>query len=299
MKTVRTIQAWFACAALLAAVASTALADGCPADEERADIAKLNKAEALEQAGKLQEAFSTASNLECADYRRAEALKLRVGKALGGQAESRGQLKAAFEWYQRVRLNDDADRVMLRQAKEKPEDAGVFGEAFRYFQTREAESTLRELRALAAKNADKALAEEERAYTARMESFGELDKAGGWLSYLGDAQLKRKADRAEKRGDALFEKDGLGMLEKALRYYQIAGNPQKERRVQDKAMRLADGYVKTGETATAARFYSLAGAHAKAEEVERRAAESGQKKEAKRQEQFKQEQDDLEKELGF
>lgn len=84
-----------------------------------------------------------------------------------------------------------------------------------------------------------------------------------------------------------------------MRYYSIVDKPQKIRQVKDKALRLGDAYVKTGETTTAANFYRLAGADARAAELEKQVAQANRKKEAGRQEQFKKEQDDLEKELGF
>lgn len=293
--------ALLACVAGLAAAIPTVRADGCATEEEMQAVAQLKKAEALEQAGKLSEAYNTAVSVDtmCADQKRVDALRQRVGKTLGGQEEKKGQLAAAFDWYERGDLTAEADRVKLLHVKSRPEDISVFSNAYDHFKRREAEATLKELRAMAAKNADKMLADEERAFAARMVSFDELDRAGDWLRYLGDDQMKRKSGRAEKRGDALIVKDGLGMLENAIRYYNLADKPQKVQQVKDKAMRLADAYVKTGETTTAANFYILAGADAKAADLEKRTKESNQKKEAKRQEQFQQEQDDLEKELGF
>lgn len=296
-------KAWvlLACATGLAAALPTAYADGCATQDEIAARAQMSKAEELERAGKLREAFDNAKaiDLMCVDQKRADALRQRVGKALGGQEEKNGRLDAAFDWYERGGLAAEADRVKLLHVKSRPEDVSVFGNAYDYFKRREAEPTLKELRAMAARNADKQLAEEERAFAARMVSFDELDRAGDWLRYLGDDQMTRKTGRAEKRGDALIAKDGLGMLENAIRYYDLADKPQKVKQVRDKAMRLGDGYVKTGETTTAANFYRLAGADGKAAALEEQTAQANQKKEAKRQEQFKKEQDDLEKELGF
>lgn len=301
MRTGMKALALLACAAGLAAAIPTVRADGCATEEERQAVAQLNKAEALEKAGKLSEAYNAAVSVDtmCADQKRVDTLRQRVGKALGGQEEKRGQLAAAFDWYGRGGLVADADRVKLLHVKSRPEDINVFGNAYDHFKHREAESTLKELRAMAARNADKLLADEERAFAARMVSFDELDRAGDWLRYLGDDQMTRKSARAEKRGDALIVKDGLGMLENAIRYYDLADKPQKVQQVKDKAMRLADAYVKTGETTTAANFYILAGADARAAELEKRTKEANQKKESRRQEQFRQEQDDLEKELGF
>jgi hypothetical protein len=293
--------ALLACAAGLAAAIPTVRADGCATEDERQAVAQLNKAEALEKAGKLSEAYNTAVSVDtmCADQKRVDALRQRVGRTLGGQEEKKGQLAAAFDWYERGGHAAEADRVKLLHVKSRPEDINVFGNAYDHFKRREAESTLKELLTMAARNADKLLADEERAFAARLVSFDELDRAGDWLRYLGDDQMTRKSARAEKRGDALIVKDGLGMLENAIRYFNLADKPQKVQQVRDKAMRLGDAYVKTGETTTAANFYILAGADDKAADLEKRTKEANQKKESRRQEQFRQEQDDLEKELGF
>ncbi len=296
-------KAWvlLACAAGFVAATSSVHADGCATQDEIAAKAQMGKAEALERAGRLPEAFSSAGGIDtmCADQRRVDALRQRVGKTLGGQEEKSDRFDVAFDWYERAGLTTDADRVKLRHVNAKPADSAVFGNAYDYFTRREAAATLQELRALAAKNADAVFAEEERAFAARSMSFDELERAGNWLRYLGDDQQKRKVARAEKRGDALAASDGLQKLENALRYYSIVDKPQKIRQVKDKALRLGDAYVKTGETTTAANFYRLAGADARAAELEKQVAQANRKKEAGRQEQFKKEQDDLEKELGF
>lgn len=290
-----------ACAAGFVATIPTASADGCTTEDEVAARVQMGKAEELERAGKLREAFDKAAGIDlmCVDQKRSDALRQRVARSLGGQEEKGGRLAAAFDWYESGGLTADADRVKLQHVRSRPADSTVFGNAYEYFTRREAAATLQELRILAAKNADAAFAEEERAFAARSVSFDELGRAGDWLHYLGGDQQKRKTERAEKRGDALAASDGLQKLENALRYYDIADRPQKAKQVKDKALRLGDGYVKTGETTTAANFYRLAGADAKATELEKQAAQANQKKEAKRQEQFKKEQDDLEKELGF
>lgn len=279
------------------------LADGCSIQDEKEAGAQLSRAEDLERAGKSREAYEKAVTVpvECVSggQKRFVALKHRAGKTLGGQEEEKGQLDKSFDWYSHTGLDADADRVKMMQVKARSGDISIFGSAYDYFKHRESEPALKELRTLAAKNADKMLAEEDRAFVAHMSSFDELEKAGDWLRYLGDNQMKRKTERAEQRGDTLATKDGSHMLEKAIRYYEVAGKPQKVHQVKDKALRLAEGYARTGETTSAANFYRLAGAESKASDIEKHAEQSKQQKEPKRQEQFKQDQDALEKELGF
>jgi len=291
------------CAAGLAAAIPTVWADGCSTDDEKQAGLQVNEVEGLERAGKLQEAFERAATVaaECVakGSQRIVALRERVGRNLGQQAEKKGQLGKAFEWYDRSGLTADADRVKMLQVRANSQDYHTISNAYDYFKRREIEPNLKMLREIAAKNADRTLVDEDKAFAAHKESFEELGQAKDWLGFVGEDQQHRVKDRAEKRGDALAEKDGLGMLEKALRYYEVADKPQKAKWVREKAMRLADGYAKTGETTSAANFYRLAGAEGKATEIEKRTEQGNKQKESKRQDKFKQEQDSLEKELGF
>lgn len=294
---------FLACAAGLAAAVPAVWADGCTTEDEKQAALQLSEVEGLELAGKLEEAFERAATVaaECVakGTQRITALKERVGRTLGQQAEKKGQLGKAFEWYDRSGLTAEADRVKMLQVKAKSQDYATFSDAYDYFKRRELEPNLKILREIAAKNADRTLVAEDRAFSAHGESFEELERTKDWLGFLGEDQQKKVKERAERRGDALAEKDGLGMLEKALRYYGVADKPQQVKRVRDKAMRLADGYAKTGETTTAANFYRLAGAEDKATDIEHRTEQGNKQQEATRQEQFKKDQDSLEKELGF
>ncbi|MCC6301438.1 MAG: hypothetical protein IT489_01395 [Gammaproteobacteria bacterium] len=290
-----------ACAAGFAAATPVAWADGCDTKDEREAGARMERAEGLERDGKPREAFNVVSRVDtmCVDQKRFDTILHRLGKTLGGQEERQGRLSEAFAWYDRAGLTADADRVMLARLRAAPGDRAVFGPAYGYFERREDAAAMKELRAIAAKNADAAFAEEERVFAARSESFDALDRAGDWLRYLGDDSTKRKTGRAEARGDALAAGEGLIRLQHAVRYYEIADRPDKVGQVRAKAMRLGDAYAQRGETTSAANFYRLAGADDKATELERRTEQAQQKKEGQRQEQFKKDQDDLEKALGF
>jgi D-alanyl-D-alanine dipeptidase len=152
---------------------------------------------------------------------------------------------------------------------------------------------------LAAKNADLELADEDKAFAARKESFDELGKARDWLYLVGETAAKKLRERAERRGDTLLQEDTFRHLKSAKRYFGMAEAKSKEQALQDKALRLAQTHEKQGEIAQARDFYHLAGAGAKGDELEKRAEAQHEKSEEKRQKQFKQEQGDLEKELGM
>lgn len=289
---------------LLTAYGSEASADGCRTEDEQAAAAQFRKAEDTERAGKLADAFAMLGKIDdmclAGDAgKRADAMHKRIGLQLGQQEEKKGNLKAAFDWYQRSRNDEEADRVKMKQVNASSRDRNVVSGAIDHFRYRNNDARVAELRQLAAKNAELELANEEKAFAARKESFTELGNAKDWFYYVSEGAGKKVRGRAEHRGDALLKEDTYRHLENARRYFETAEAKPKVQAVIDKATRLAQQHEKKGEISQAANFYRLAGADAKGEEIEKRAEAQHQEAEGKRQEKFKQEQDDLEKELGL
>ena len=281
-----------------------ALADSeCTPADDKAGAAQMKKAEDSERAGKLKEAYQAASKLGNAclpagGYQRNKAMLQRVGLQLGHQEEKQGRLAEAFDWYKGSGNDAEAGRVKMKQVNASPRDRQVVSDAIDYFKGGN-DARVTELRQLAAKNADLELANEEKAFAARKESFDELEKARDWFYLVGESAAKKVRDRAEQRGDTLAKEDVYRHLENAKRYFDIAEAKQKEQALQDKALRLAQEHEKKGEITQATDFYSLAGASAKGNELQKRADAQHKKSEDKRQKQFKKGQDDLEKELGM
>ena len=163
---------------------------------------------------------------------------------------------------------------------------------------------LGKLQAIATKEGEKYLADEDRIFSkrktsvmAKSDSLSELKKAKDWLGLFG--QEKRANDRAVKRGDTLLADDSRKSLELAISYYGLAGNENKERKVRDKARGLGDAHLRKGEKKIAADYYHLAGLDDKASQLEEANEAEKEKTEAKRQDKFKKDQKSLEKELGF
>jgi hypothetical protein len=280
-----------------------AFADGCPDKEIAAETLKLKKAEDQEKAGKLREAFSAARTTawECLGNdagKRREALMKRVGRTLGDQEEKQGRLKEAFDWYQAAGLEADADRVMLKRANAKSDDTNAVGGAIDHFKHRNNEARVKELRGLAARNVDKWLTAEEKAFAARKDSRDELGKARDWVYYAGSGSGK-VFERAEKRGDTLAADSARRPIENAIAYYDFAEKPQKARSVRDKARKLGDEHARKGENKLAVEFYQIAGDSSKAEALEKKSEAEKQKTESARQDKFKKDQQSLEKELGL
>jgi len=297
------MSALLAVAGLLGAM-QPAQADGCRPAEETAAAAQMKKAVDLERAGKLKEAFGAAGKVDAmclagGGYKQHEAMRKRIGLQLGQQEEKAGRLAAAFDWFKASGNGAEADRVKLKQVAATPRDRTVVSGAIDHFRFKNNDARVAELRQLAAKNAELELANEEKAFAARKESFQELGSARDWFYYVNDGAAKKVRERAELRGDTLAREDTFRHLENAKRYFSMAEARSKEAALKDKAMRLAQAHEKKGEITQAQNFYSLAGASAKGNELQERAEAQHQKSEDKRQKQFKKGQSDLEKELGL
>jgi hypothetical protein len=301
-----TAPAWSRRAALLATLLAPALgaADSlCPdAKDARAADAQLAKAQQAEKAGRWSEAHAAASrvNEDCVSSPPAvKALKLRTALKLGQEAERTQDLERAFDWYQSAEALPDADRIKLAQLKKRPGEQRVVSDAVDWFKRRGNEVGLREVRAVAARNADQAFAAEEKAFAGfGHDSLEALGKARAWLGLAG-AGDQRALARAEQRGDTLAADDTRASLQAALRYYQVAGKEPKARSVKEKARRLGEAHAKQGEAAMAADFFALAGDQDRANQTREAARAQEEKTEKKRQKGFQKDQSKLEKELGL
>lgn len=299
----------------LLGAAPLALADSvCNDQETRESNAKFKRALELEKAGKLEEAYASGNGRAtfCVDdFPKQREFEIRVTRTLGKQAEDKGDLDKAYEWY--ARLHDEntehADRVMRNHIKAKPADKSVFGKALQHFRNRNSDADVKNLLDLALRNANDDLKKEEAAYAkvgaSHMNSAAaieasrrHLESAQDWLYYLPEKQdLPRK--RAEQRGDSASANDSREWLRTALNYYGFAESKQKQQTVRDKARRLADQHAKKGETRVAVEYYNIAGDDQKAMDLEKRSDAEKEKREEKRKEGFKKETDDLEKELNL
>jgi len=283
---------------------ATAGADSlCPnrADQAAAD-AQLKRAEDLERAGKAREAYGAAGkvNGDCVtDYKRHDALMKRAARAVGAEEEKKGRFKEAFDWYERAQSTADAGRMQRKLVEISPDDINTVSHAIDFFVRQQDSAQEKAMRAHALKNLDKALAEEEKQFASvTKDSLDQLGRARDWSSYAKAGEDRIRA-RAAKRGDALALEEGRKFLSLALKYYNTAGQPEKEQKVREKARTLAKQYESKGEGAVAAEYYSIAGDSGKANALQKQTEASEQKAEESRKKTFKKEQGDLEKALGF
>jgi hypothetical protein len=98
-----------------------------------------------------------------------------------------------------------------------------------------------------------------------------------------------------QRGDALLAENTVRSIELAMEYYHFADNQAKAKQAQERAGKLGDDAARKGEHGLAARYYGLSGDRTKMKAVEKQK----EKTESKRQDQFKKDQQALEKELGL
>lgn len=282
---------------------SPAHADGCRNSEIAAARAQFQKIVETEKAGKTKEANRAARSFtsDCLNKKEDDeltALIKRTGKILGEQEEKAGRLQEAFDMFEGSRLPADADRVKLKQVRAKSDDIGTVSNAISHFTYRKNDAQVKELRALAAKNADQWLVTEEKLFAATKDSRDALGKAKDWAYHAGTGPQKAQ-ERAEKRGDQLAADTSRRWLELAVAYYKFADKPHKAKGVQDKARQLAEAHARKGESEIAADYYRIAGAGAEADKIEKQGAAKREQAEQRRQQQFKKDQQALEKELGL
>lgn len=143
------------------------------------------------------------------------------------------------------------------------------------------------------------LAEEKKAFGPRSPQLDLLGQVRDWLRLAGDEAAADAKGRAVERGDSYAAQDHLYALEQAIAHYEFAEREDKQAAVRAKARRLAEPLAGGENWASAVAFYRLAGDEARAEELEEKRKASAEQVEKSRQDQFKSEQDDLEKELGL
>jgi hypothetical protein len=297
----------FLAAGIVCLTAPAVYADGgCEASEIRIAEGMLRKAEEVEKAGRIQDAYKAATQslryIDCAGngVKRRDGMIERTSRTLGAEAEKAGRFGEAFEYYSAPERHGradydlgNADRAMLKHAKARLDDYKVVSGAAAYFTRRNLSSSLNEVRVIARSNGDKMLATEEKTFAGRKDSLDVLKKAREWLDLAGEA--KRANARAEQQGDTLLAEGSFRSVERAFSYYHFAENPKKIDAAKDRARKLGDQHAAKGDHGLAAKFYELSGDEAKAAAVEKQK----EKVETTRQDKFKKDQKSLEKELGF
>jgi hypothetical protein len=174
---------------------------------------------------------------------------------------------------------------------------------------------LKELETIASDRGDRALAQEEKVYNPTINlktveneqpSRAQVELAQKWYGLFEGTGPSKAAVRATQRGDALSRNEQEpSALEAAIRYYELAGDDAKIGAVKAKAEKLGDAWAGKDDLKKAVAYYQVAENDDKMKAAEER-LESRIRKQTKemqkdesQQKQFKKEQEELEKELGF
>lgn len=275
--------------------------DICPEQAKKAAAqAQLSQAQALQAGGKLREAYDAASkiDLDCAPSN-TDGVKKKIASAVAAEAEQKGKLDDAVQWYERAGDKGAGSRVINKIVAEKPDDIKSVARAIEFYRGHDDKAQEQAMRNLALKNVDKALAAEAKNFSTPLKgSLGDLRQAQDWTFYAQAGQDRVRA-RATERGDALAKEDSRTSLKKAMDYYFISEVKEGLAKVKAKAAGLGKQAEAKGELEVAAEFYSIADEGGKANALQKQAEANQAKAEDARKKTFKKDQADLEKELGF
>lgn len=280
--------------------ATAAWADELCPDPAKKSAAKsqLGQAQALQAAGKLNEAWNAAGKVDadCAD---ADGVKKQIAKAIGAEAEKAGRLDDAIDWYDRGHDQASATRVINKAAGERSNDAVFIGRAIAYFHNKDDKAGEQRMKDIAKQNVEKQLAEEEKQWGTQLKgSHGFLMSAREWTTYAESGKDKVTA-RAQQRGDFYAKDDSRTALKKAIQYYFAGDLEQKIKEVKAKAAGLGKQAEAKGEPEVAADYYMIADQGDKASALTKQVEAAKEKAEEGRKKTFKKDQGDLEKALGF
>lgn len=272
----------------------------CPEPARKAEAkAMLAKAQALQTAGKLHEAWDAVvkADPDCAEG--ADAVKKQIGRAIGAEEEKKSRIDEAIDWYQRVNADADATRVINKAVGDRSDDVKFIGRAIEYFRSKSDKGGEQKMRDIAKGNVEKQLTQEEKQFATQLkDSYGSLQKAQEWTYYAQSGQDKVKT-RAQQRGDFYAKEDSRTALKKAISYYFVGSLEEKIKSVKAKAASLGKQAEAKGEPEVAVDYYMIADQGDKAEAISKQAEAAKHKAEEGRKKTFKKDQADLEKELGL
>jgi hypothetical protein len=209
---------------------------------------------------------------------------------------------------------DDTEtfQTVLDHFTRRRDDSQHLKEAFNYIVD---PAYLKELEQVASDRGNKALAQEEKVFSptinlkvvaAEQPSRSQLELAHKWFAFFAGSNGNKVVERAKKRGDFLaLDEQEPPALQAAILYYELADDQQKIDETKGKADKLGDTYAKKEDFKRAIAYYQIAENNEKMKELEdlqenrvKKQLKEMQKDESQ-QKQFKKEQNELEKELGF
>jgi hypothetical protein len=266
--------------------------------EKAVASAQLSKAKSLESAGKLEEAYAagSAAGDDCVD---GAAYRQQVARKIAAKAEAGARYRDAVDWYTKAGAATEADRVIRKWVQVVPVDRNAVAAGIDFYRLQNDAPQEQAMRDIAKRRVEAILTEEAKVFSAPQRgTYALLREAQEWAFYAnsGKPQIDQ---RAQQRGDAYAKQTSRRFLEEALRYYELGSSRTGVENVKRRAAALGQQAEGRGEIELAVDYYRLAGEDARADALDKRNAALKEKAEGERKQTFKQEQDDLEKELGL
>jgi hypothetical protein len=283
---------------LLAIAPAIAWADGadCNDPEEKQAAAKIKDQLArAEKSGQPDQLYVAYTNVKDNGYCLPDALQAKaraanfskLGRDAAAKAEAAGLFyngemarggggkASAFAWFEEIKAFADADRVMLKAVRAKPDDYGLFKTAWdlggreRPTDGKPYKSPAgyrQELEKSAAAAADRVMKAEEKDAAALSgsamavgvatgSSLKKLETAAAWMKFTPGGDKAARA-RAEQRGDAIMKRsDPMATQGYAVEYYKFSGSAkamEAAKQVEARQAEFERGAQKAGKNVEAA-----------------------------------------------
>ncbi|NOX19904.1 MAG: hypothetical protein GXO99_01385 [Nitrospirae bacterium] len=227
-------------------------------------------------------------------------------------------LASAFTYYENSLNYQDVDRLVFLNAKNNSKNYRIVEKAFNHFADRKEFTPpytptitykynpqyLSQLKDLVHQNLKRLLKKEKTDFSMfkkNLESSPEdtLKEVGRWAMFLGKKQQLQIRKIALKRGQSLSRELSPRSLEKSLTYFEMAGNSSGITVVKKKAHRLGEKSLKEENPSLAARYFYISGETDRATKIKEEALKSEKVLKQKDTGEFKNEADELEKDLGL
>ena len=266
-----------------------------------------------------------------------DELKGPDNECVGADRAVFNESAGAFDTLWQVREYEDADNVLMKGVRSKPNDLKIVGFAVEHFSPDDAHTdhegythdpaNSRELRRLTAKNTEDLLAKEDKSFKDKTITLSVNDRMAGmppvarsikllteakdWASLVGKEMTDKVVARAKQRGAEVLELDKKTPshvnLSDAILFYNFAGDEETVLRLKATADKRGEQAAAKGEMREAAYYFGISGNEKRADELGAEVKKGFDKRNPARdimkgdkdKRQFQKEADDLEKELGI
>lgn len=189
----------------------------------------------------------------------------------GGMRVEIERSAGAYDWYEATYNYRESDSLVMKSVKSAPADLDSAERAFRHFRSRERlnlpgysvdPAHLAGLRGAASSSLDSLLLKEERSYAGTSdceESLAILESALKWAALIGEPGKARVYSRAARRAEDAVKRTSVNDLYDAIEFYSFAGEGEPVAKVAKRADELGYAAMKENEPEKALEFFNLSG----------------------------------------